>query len=110
MTVELFLVLLMIASIATPIGIECVKKFLDAVGATYQSVPLAIIVAIAVGFAEMFIYYSGGDISVVTTIIYAVILGFANAVGATTSYDLVKKFINALFGKDKQEGRVLYEC
>ena len=110
MTVELFLVLLMIASIATPIGIECVKKFLDAVGATYKSVPLAIIVAIAVGFAEMFIYYSGGEIAVTTTIIYAVILGFANAVGATTSYDLVKKFINALFGKDKQEGLVLYEC
>lgn len=100
MTVELFLVLLMIASVATPIGIECVKKFLDAVGATYQSVPLAIIVAIAVGFCEMFIYYSGGEISTVTTVIYAAILGFANAVGATTSYDLVKKFIAALFAKN----------
>lgn len=102
MTVELFILLLMIASIATPVGIECVKKFLDAIGATYKSVPLAIIVAIAVGFAEMFVYYSTNGMAItVYTIIYAVCLGFANAVGATTSYDLVKKFINALFGKDK---------
>ena len=79
-----------------------VKKFLDAIGATYKSVPLAIVVAIAVGFAEMFIYYSTNGITItVYTIIYAACLGFANAVGATTSYDLVKKFINALFGKDK---------
>jgi hypothetical protein len=50
----------------------------------------------------MFIYYSTNGMAItVYTIIYGTCLGFANAVGATTSYDLVKKFINALFGKDK---------
>ena len=102
MTVELFILLLMIASIATPVGIECVKKFLDAIGATYKSVPLAIVVAILVGFAEMFVYYNSGGLAITfATIIYAVVLGISNAIGATTSYDLVKKFINALFGRDK---------
>ena len=100
MTVELFILLLMIASIATPVGIECVKKFLDAIGATYKSVPLAIVVALIVGFAEIFVYYGAHNMIITFgTILYAIFLGIANAVGATTSYDLVKKFINSLFGK-----------
>ena len=39
MTVELFILLLMIASIATPVGIECVKKFFNKIvrsGCTYR--------------------------------------------------------------------------
>lgn len=100
MTIDLFILLLMISSIATPVAVECVKKFLDAVSATYKSVPLAIVVAVVVGFAEMFVYYGTGTMAInYVTVIYAICLGFANAVGATTSYDLVKKFINALFGK-----------
>lgn len=102
MTIELFITLLMIASVATPIGIEVVKKFLDGIGVTYKSVPLAIIIAILVGFAEMFVYYNSGGLAITfATVIYAVVLGISNAIGATTSYDLVKKFIDALFGRDK---------
>lgn len=100
MTLELFIVLLAISAVATPTAVQIMKNFLDAVGATYKSVPLAIIVALVVGFIEIFVYYWGNDMILnFGTVIYAICLGIANAVGATTSYDLVKKFINALFGK-----------
>lgn len=100
MTLELFIVLLAISAIATPTAVQIMKNFLDAVGATYKSVPLAIIVALIVGFIEIFVHYWANDMLInFGTVVYAVCLGIANSLGATTSYDLVKKFINALFGK-----------
>lgn len=100
MTLELFIVLLAISAIATPTAVQIMKNFMDKIGMKYKSVPLAIVIALIVGFAEIFVYYGTHDMIVTFgTIIYAICLGIANAVGATTSYDLVKKFINALFGK-----------
>ena len=100
MTLELFIVLLAISAVATPTAVQIIKNFLDKVGMTYKSVPLAIVVALIVGFAEIFVYYSAHNMIITFgTILYAIFLGIANAVGATTSYDLVKKFINSLFGK-----------
>ena len=85
---------------ATSVAVQIVKTILDKMGKTYDSVPIAVIIAMIVGVAEIFIYYGINTIPItMVTILYAICMGVANAVGATTSYDLVKKFINALFGK-----------
>ena len=85
---------------ATSVAVQIVKTILDKMEKTYDSVPIAVIIAMIVGVAEIFIYYGINTIPItMVTILYAICMGVANAVGATTSYDLVKKFINALFGK-----------
>ena len=100
MTLELFITILVMSATATSIAVQIVKTILDKMGKTYDSVPIAVIIAMIVGVAEIFIYYGINTIPItMVTILYAICMGVANAVGATTSYDLVKKFINALFGK-----------
>ena len=100
MTLELFITILVMSATATSVAVQIVKTILDKMGKTYDSVPIAVIVAMIVGVAEIFIYYGINTIPItIATILYAICMGVANAVGATTSYDLVKKFINALFGK-----------
>ena len=85
---------------ATSVAVQIVKTILDKMEKTYDSIPIAVIIAMIVGVAEIFIYYGINTIPItMVTILYAICMGVANAVGATTSYDLVKKFINALFGK-----------
>ena len=96
MTLELFITILVMSATATSVAVQIVKTILDKMEKTYDSVPIAVIIAMIVGVAEIFIYYG---INTMVTILYAICMGVANAVGATTSYDLVKKFINALFGK-----------
>ena len=100
MTLELFITILVMSATATSVAVQIVKTILDKMGKTYDSVPVAVIIAMIVGVAEIFIYYGINTIPItIITILYAICMGVANAVGATTSYDLVKKFINALFGK-----------
>lgn len=100
MTLELFITILVMSATATSVAVQIVKTILDKMEKTYNSVPIAVIVAMIVGVAEIFIYYGTNTIPItIVTILYAICMGVANAVGATTSYDLVKKFINALFGK-----------
>lgn len=100
MTLELFITILVMSATATSIAVQIVKTILDKMGKTYDSVPVAVIIAMVVGVAEIFIYYGTKSIPItIVTVLYAICMGIANAVGATTSYDLVKKFINALFGK-----------
>lgn len=100
MTLELFITILVMSATATSIAVQIVKTILDKMEKTYNSVPIAVIIAMIVGVAEIFIYYGTNAIPItIVTILYAICMGIANAVGATTSYDLVKKFINALFGK-----------
>ena len=100
MTLELFITILVMSATATSVAVQIVKTILDKMEKTYDSVPIAVIIAMIVGVAEMFIYYGINTIPItMVTILYAICMGVANAVGATTSYDLVKKFINALFGK-----------
>ena len=100
MTLELFITILVMSATATSVAVQIVKTILDKMKKTYDSVPIAVIIAMIVGVAEIFIYYGINTIPVtMVTILYAICMGVANAVGATTSYDLVKKFINALFGK-----------
>lgn len=100
MTLELFITILVMSATATSVAVQIVKTILDKMEKTYDSVPIAVIIAMIVGVAEIFIYYGTNTIPItMVTILYAICMGVANAVGATTSYDLVKKFINALFGK-----------
>ena len=100
MTLELFITILVMSATATSVAVQIVKTILDKMGKTYDSVPIAVIIAMIVGVAEIFIYYGINTIPItMVTILYAICMGVANALGATTSYDLVKKFINALFGK-----------
>ena len=100
MTLELFITILVMSATATSVAVQIVKSILDKMDKTYDSVPIAVIIAMIVGVAEIFIYYGINTIPItMVTILYAICMGVANAVGATTSYDLVKKFINALFGK-----------
>ena len=100
MTLELFITILVMSATATSVAVQIVKTILDKMKKTYDSVPIAVIIAMIVGVAEIFIYYGINTIPItMVTILYAICMGVANAVGATTSYDLVKKFINALFGK-----------
>ena len=100
MTLELFITILGMSATATSVAVQIVKTILDKMEKTYDSVPIAVIIAMIVGVAEIFIYYGINTIPItIVTILYAICMGVANAVGATTSYDLVKKFINALFGK-----------
>ena len=100
MTLELFITILVMSATATSVAVQIVKTILDKMEKTYDSVPIAVIIAMIVGVAEIFIYYGINTIPItIITILYAICMGVANAVGATTSYDLVKKFINALFGK-----------
>ena len=100
MTLELFITILVMSATATSVAVQIVKTILDKMEKTYDSVPIAVIIAMIVGVAEIFIYYGINTIPItMVTILYAICMGVTNAVGATTSYDLVKKFINALFGK-----------
>ena len=100
MTLELFITILVMSATATSVAVQIVKTILDKMEKTYDSVPIAVIIAMIVGVAEIFIYYGINTIPItMVTILYAICMGVAYAVGATTSYDLVKKFINALFGK-----------
>lgn len=100
MTLELFITILVMSATATSVAVQIVKTILDKMEKTYNSVPIAVIIAMIVGVAEIFIYYGTNTIPItIVTILYAICMGIANAVGATTSYDLVKKFIIALFGK-----------
>ena len=100
MTLELLITILVMSATATSVAVQIVKTILDKMEKTYDSVPIAVIIAMIVGVAEIFIYYGINTIPItIVTILYAICMGVANAVGATTSYDLVKKFINALFGK-----------
>ena len=100
MTLELFITILVMSATATSVAVQIVKTILDKMEKAYDSVPIAVIIAMIVGVAEIFIYYGINTIPItIVTILYAICMGVANAVGATTSYDLVKKFINALFGK-----------
>lgn len=100
MTFELFLTILTVSATATSIAIQILKNILDGLGKTYKSVPIAVILAVIVGIVEIFIYHITNNLAITPlTVLCALCMGAANALGATTSYDLVKKFITALFAK-----------
>lgn len=100
MNFEVFITILVSSAAATSAAVELIKSILDGMKRHYKTVPVAIVTALVVGAAEIFIYYilNGTAISPMT-VFYAICMGIANVVGATSSYDLVKKFLNALTGR-----------
>lgn len=102
MTFEIFITVLVISASATSIGIEMVKQMLNAMGKTYKTMPMAVIIAFVIGVAEIIIYtlMNGLEFNALT-IIYAVCMGAANVIGSNVGYDKVKEFISALMGKIK---------
>lgn len=96
MTVEIFLVLLTAYSTASSLLTEALKK------ATKDKVPyniLVLIVALVVGCGGTSIYYIANDIPWTTlNIIYLILMGVANWVGAMVGYDKIKQLISQIKG------------
>lgn len=97
MTFELFITILVMSATATSVAVQIIKSILEKAGVTYKSVPIAVITGFIVGVLEMAVYYTSHNIAgAASVILYSLCMGIANAAGATTSYDLVKKFVGAL--------------
>ncbi len=100
MNLELFMTILVMSATATSLGVQLIKTILDKAHVTYKSVPLTVAVAFLVGIGEMIAYCLTHSMSFgVPMALYALSMGIVNAVSASTGYDLVRKFIYALFGK-----------
>lgn len=94
MTVELFLTLLVFFSTATSLATEAFKKLLG------DSVPyniLVLIIAMVVGCVGVSIYYVIYDVELNTiNIIYIILMGIANWIGAMVGYDKIKQLISQI--------------
>lgn len=94
MTVELFLALLVFYSTATSLATEALKKL------TKDKVPynlLVLIVALIVGCGLTSVYYIAMDIPWTSiNIIYLVLMGITNWIGAMVGYDKVKQLIGQI--------------
>lgn len=94
MTVEMFLTLLVFFSTATSLATEAFKKLLG------DRVPyniLVLIIAMVVGCAGVSIYYLIYDIELNTiNIIYIILMGIANWIGAMVGYDKIKQLIGQI--------------
>jgi uncharacterized membrane protein YvlD (DUF360 family) len=98
MNIEFFISVLVISATASSLAIEVVKKFLDKLGISYKTMPLAITTAFIIGIIEMLIYIPITD-NLISILIYSVCSGVANAVGASVGYDTVKSLLYAIFNK-----------
>lgn len=102
MTAELFITLLVTSAAAASAAVQIIKTFLEKAGIVYKGLPLAVITAFVIGAAEVPLFYAAHDMTVgISTVLYAVCMGIANAVSATCGYDMVKNFIYALLGKTR---------
>lgn len=100
MNFEIFITILVSSAAATSAAVQLIKYILDNMNRRYKSVPVAIVTALVVGAAEIFVYYILNQAAISPmTFFYAICMGIANMVGATSSYDLVKKFLNAFSGR-----------
>ena len=69
MTLELFITILVMSATATSVAVQIVKTILDKMEKTYDSVPIAVIIAMIVGVAEIFIYYGINTIPITMVIL-----------------------------------------
>lgn len=96
MTVELFLAMLMFYSTATSLVTEGLKK----INYIKEKVPyniVVLVVAMVVGCGLTSIYYIANGIPWTTlNIIYLVLMGIANWLGAMVGYDKVKQLIGQI--------------
>lgn len=97
MTTNIFLVLLTSCSLITSLVCEGLKKFLDSLKIKYSSNILVLIIAIIVGVFFSIIYYLSAGIEITfLNIVYSLLLGIANWIGAMIGYDKVKQTIEQL--------------
>ncbi len=100
MSLEVFVSILVLSATTTSVGIEIFKKFLNTMNMKYKTMPVAVAIAFILGVAEIFVYEISEGIPISSlTFLYAICMGVANTMGATTGYDTVKAFIFALFAK-----------
>lgn len=97
MTVEMFLTLLVFFSTATSLITEAFKKL---IGDEIAYNMLVLIIAMVVGCVGTGIYYVLNGIPVDTAnVIYLILMGLANWIGAMVGYDKVKQLISQITGK-----------
>lgn len=103
MTLDLFLTILVMSGSAASIAAEIIKTFLNKAGLAWRGTAIAIITAFTIGVAEMAIYYTARQTGLtVQTALSSLCMGVANVISATCGYDLTKKFIYALMGKEER--------
>ena len=94
MTVEIFLTLLVFFSTATSLATEAFKKL---VGNKIPYNILVLIIAMIVGCVGVYIYYILNNIEINSiNIIYLILMGIANWIGAMVGYDKIKQLINQM--------------
>ena len=94
MTVEIFLTLLVFLSTATSLATEAFKKL---VGNKIPYNILVLIIAMIVGCVGVYVYYILNNIEINSiNIIYLVLMGIANWIGAMVGYDKIKQLINQM--------------
>lgn len=94
MTVEIFLSLLIFCSTATSLVTEAVKKLIK------DAIPyniLVLIIALIVGCCSVGFYYiSNGVEWNLINVIYLILMGIANWIGAMVGYDKIKQLIGQI--------------
>lgn len=94
MTVEIFLTLLVFFSTATSLATEAFKKL---VGNKIPYNILVLIIAMIVGCVGVYVYYILNNIEINSiNIVYLVLMGIANWIGAMVGYDKIKQLINQM--------------
>ena len=94
MTVEIFLTLLVFFSTATSLATEAFKKL---VGNKIPYNILVLIIAMIVGCVGVYVYYILNNIEINSiNIIYLVLMGIANWIGAMVGYDKIKQLIHQM--------------
>ena len=97
MTINIFIMLLTIYSVATSLIVEAIKKLLDESNKKYAPNLLAFIVAILIGIFGTLIYYQLYSIAfTANNIICAILLGYMSGIGAMVGFDKVKQLIGQL--------------
>lgn len=100
MTVESFLILFTILSIATSIATEAIKKFLDSLKINYVSNVVVLVIAVVVGGIGTSLFYMWNDIAWTTlNIICIFLMVCANWFGAMLGYDKVMQAIEQIKGR-----------
>lgn len=100
MTLTAFLIILAACSAATSLLTEGVKKFLDEIKVKYASNVIVLIIALLVGGSVTAIYYIALDIPcTLLNLIYLLLMGIANWLGAMLGYDRVRQTITQIAAK-----------
>lgn len=103
MTVTAFLILLTACAVATSLLTEAVKRFLDGLKIKYATNIVVLIVALIVGCGATALYYAQNGVPFsALNIVYLVLMGVANWLGAMLGYDKVKQAMLQIIEKEEQ--------